>query len=156
MSNINPWADGIKPNGADITYINTNSCDMYNKNTLNILCRGTDNYGWTNTTYARKKSFQLPPGIYLQGKIRISYQLVQQGEAVLVYSKAYRNGSPIGAEYSTNTTQFIIDDVGDAVIRWLPGDTIEIWGKVANSSGIGAINDPRVHGIFVSGFLDIS
>lgn len=91
------------------------------------------NYGATqSTTYVKLMTITLDTLYADPSTIRIAFCLRSTGTGFDAYGRIYKNGSPVGTERTDDTAApcgWFVEDLSFA-----EGDTVEIWGKIANAT----------------------
>jgi hypothetical protein len=95
--------------------------------------------GTTSTTYIKMKEITLSGTIFPSGTMTLRFILYEAVGSGTAYGRIYRNGTPIGTERSTsstNTANFYAEDFSFTDLK--PGDTFELWAK--HSTGGDTVN----------------
>ncbi|RLI83826.1 MAG: hypothetical protein DRP01_08800 [Archaeoglobales archaeon] len=75
-------------------------------------------------TYTKLKTITL--GFLPNETLRIHFEIRSGSGSDTVYSKVYRNGTPVGTEQSTTSDTYVA--FTENISGWNEGDTLELWG----------------------------
>jgi hypothetical protein len=92
-------------------------------------------------------------GDKIQGtkEVRIKFDLKISTPVDTAYAQVYRNGSPVGAEKSTNSTTYV--NFSQDIAGWAANDTVELW--VHSGTGYMAfVQHFQICGEHITGFIN--
>jgi len=85
-----------------------------------------------STSYEKMKEIKLIQTIYVNSRFRFKFELLIADVGFTAYGKVYKNGVPVGTEYTRNVAGWLATsediDIGD----WKVNDTIELWAKTSS------------------------
>jgi hypothetical protein len=97
----------------------------------------------TSQTYAKMKTITFTNGV--RGILRVKFDVkLDAAETGVSYGKIYKNGVAIGTEQTNGTTDYVTKSE-DLTDTWLPGDTIELYGKTFTEGEHCYVKDFRLY-----------
>ncbi len=96
-------------------------------------------------TYQKEKEIEITADTFSDdSEFRIYFELKTSVGAHTAYGRIYRNGSPIGAERTTNSTTYV--NFSQDLTGWTSGDLIQLYTKIATFGSYVSTQNFMVYG----------
>lgn len=96
-----------------------------------------------DTVYTKAKTITLPNGLIGAARFLFNLKTSDAGTPTIAYGRIYRNGVALGTE-QTDITGGYVTKSEDLTQTWNPGDTCELWVKIADGTDTVYVQNFRI------------